>query len=133
MCCYSFSKAARPQKHQAGHLEYKEIRSSSRLWKQMSHKYETRLCKKVALRYCRTLPRSDQDQTKAVRLLATCMLIFLSRRKQLPHKTHFTLCCACCSLAEAERATSLVTHVSLQPSVTNEEGGWAEVKQAPKI
>ena len=24
VCCYSFSKVARPQKHQAGHLEYKE-------------------------------------------------------------------------------------------------------------
>ena len=74
-----------------------------------------------------------KDQTKTARLLATCMLIFCHAEKQLPHKTHFTLCCAYCSLAEAERATSLATRVCSQASVTNEEGGWAEVKQAPKF
>ena len=89
----------------------KKIQSSSRFWKQISQKYKPRKCRKLALRYCRTLPQSDQDQTNDVRLLATCMLIFLRAEKQFPHKTHFTLCCACCSLAEAERATSLVTHV----------------------
>ena len=66
----AFLKRCAHKNTKLGTWNTKKIQSSSRLWKQMSQKYETRTCGKVALRYCRTLPRFDQDRTSAVRLLA---------------------------------------------------------------
>ena len=113
VCCYGFSKAARPQKHQAGHLEYKEIQSSSRLWKQMSQKYETRTCGKVALRYCRTLPRFDQDRTNAVRLLAN---IFVAQKNSF-HAKLTSLCVVHVALLQKLNVQPLSWHAFVRKLV----------------
>ena len=84
----AFLKRRAHKNTKLGTWNTKKIQSSSRLWKQMSQKYETRTCGKVALRYCRTLPRFDQDRTNAVRLLAN---IFVAQKNSF-HAKLTSLC-----------------------------------------